>query len=121
MDKEIIPHFKKEDYAAGVTSGVKAIMLEFAGVRVGTNWTLVAIIVAIPAVGMIAYSLFKSGKKGWGWVCVGFLIVLVLALFWILREVAANAPRGRSSGWSSGGLGGFGGGFSGGGGATGSW
>jgi uncharacterized protein len=121
MDKEIVPHFRKEDYAAGVTSGVQAIMLEFANVRVGTNWQLIAILAAIPVVGLIAYSLFKSGKKGWGWVCVGFLVVLILAAFWILRQMAQNAPRGRSSGWSSGGSGGFGGGFSGGGGATGSW
>jgi uncharacterized protein len=121
MDKKIVPHFRKEDYAAGVTDGVKAIMLEFGNVRVGTDWRLVAILVAIPVVGLIAYSLFKSGKKGWGWVCVGFLIVLILAAFWILRQLAQNAPRGRSSGWSSGGSGGFGGGFSGGGGATGSW
>lgn len=121
MDGKIVPAFRREDYAAGITDGVKAIMLEFAGMRVGPNWPLIIIIAAIPVVALIAYSLFKNGKRGWGWVCVGFLIILILAAFWILRQVLQNAPRGRSSGWSSGGIGGFGGGFSGGGGSTGSW
>jgi len=121
MGEEIVPSFRDEDYATGITKGVRAIMLEFAGLRVGINWLLIIVVVSILVVALIAFSLFKSGKRGWGWVCVGLLVVLVLALFWILRQMFQNMPRGRSSGWSSGGRGGFGGGFSGGGGATGSW
>ncbi|UCD58855.1 MAG: TPM domain-containing protein [Candidatus Hydrogenedentota bacterium] len=121
MDKEILPSFRQQDYAAGITKGVEAIMLEFAHIRAGLNWPLIIVAIAIPVVGVIAYSLFRNGKRGWGWVCVGFLIVLILALLYILRQTLQHMPRGRSSGWSSGGLGGFGGGFSGGGGATGSW
>ncbi|MBI4833119.1 MAG: TPM domain-containing protein [Candidatus Lindowbacteria bacterium] len=121
MDKKILPAFRWDNYPEGITNGVKAIMLEFAGVRVGYNWPLILVGVSIPVVGLIAFSLFKSGKRGWGWVCVGLLIVLILALLWILRQALRHAPQGRSSEWSSGGLGGFGGGFSGGGGASGSW
>jgi len=121
MDGEIVPSFRTEDYAGGVEKGVKAIMLEFAGVRVGLNWPLIAVAIAIPIVALIAVSLFRSGKRGWGWVCVGLLIVLILTLLWIIRQTLLHMPKGDSSGWSSGGLGGFGGGFSGGGGATGTW
>ena len=96
-------------------------MLEFAHVRVGLNWPLIIVGAAVPAVGAITFSLFRSGKRGWGWVCVGLLIVLVLALLWIVRQTLRHAPQGSSDSWSSGGLGGFGGGFSGGGGASGSW
>jgi len=121
MNKEILPSFRQEDYAAGITNGVKGIMLEFAGVRAGLNWPLIIVAAAIPVVGLIAVSLFRNGKRGWGWVCVGLLVVLILALFWMLRQTLRHMPEGRSSGWASGGLGGFGGGHSGGGGATGSW
>jgi len=121
VDDDILPSFRNEDYAGGIQKGVKAIMLEFAGVRVGLNWPLIGVAIAIPIVGLIAVSLFRNGKRGWGWVCVGLLIVLVLTLLWIIAQTLKHMPKGRSSGWSSGGLGGFGGGFSGGGGATGSW
>ncbi len=121
MQQEILPYFRKDDYAGGITSGVKAIMLTFANVRVGYNWPLIIGITAIPVVGLIAYSLFRSGKRGWGWICVGLLIVLILFVLWVLLQTLRHMPRGRSGGWSPGGAGGFGGGFSGGGGATGSW
>lgn len=121
MQSVILPRFKEDDYAAGITNGVKAIMLEFAGLRVGWNWPLIIIILAISVVAVVAFSLFKSGKRGWGWVCVGLIVVLLMAAFWIIWMTLKHMPRGSSSGWSSGGMGGFGGGFSGGGGATGGW
>ena len=122
MQGRIIPQFKKDRYAEGITDGVQEIIQEFGGVRVGVNWTLIVLIVAIPVVGVIAYSLLKSGKRGWGWVCVGILIILVLAVFRTIHAILQNMPEGSSDSWSSGGFGGgFGGGSSGGGGATGSW
>jgi uncharacterized protein len=121
MDRQIVPYCAKGDYAAAITNGVKAIMLEFAGLRVGWNWPLIIVLISIPVVAIVAYSLFKSGKRGWGWVFVGLLIVLVMAAVWIIVQTLRHMPRSHSSGWSAGGIGGFGGGFSGGGGATGSW
>lgn len=122
MQNVIVAHFKKQQYADGITDGVKAIMLEFAGARVGMNWTLIVLLVAVPVVTLIAISLFQNGKRGWGWVCVGILIVIILAIVRILHAVSKHMPDSSSSSWSSGGFGGgFGGGSSGGGGATGSW
>lgn len=122
MQNRIIPHFKNNDYAGGILAGVKGMMSEFAGVRVGINWPLILIPVAIVVLGMIAASLFRSGKRGWGWVCVGLIIVLILALIRVIVTVSRHMPESSSESWSSGGFGGgFGGGFSGGGGATGSW
>ena len=121
MQKKIIPYFKKDQYAEGITSGVKAIMREFAHVRVGIHWPLLIAILAVPLLIAIIVSLFRNGKRGWGWVAVGVLIILILVIVRILVTLARHAPRGSSGGWRSGGIGGFGGGFSGGGGATGSW
>ncbi len=122
MQAQIIPYFKEERYAQGIVSGVQGVMREFAGVRVGTNWTFVGLLVAFPIVGLIALSLFRNGKRGWGWVCVGILFILLLALVKVVHTVSRHMPEGSSDSWSSGGFGGgFGGGFSGGGGATGSW
>jgi len=122
MDNEIVPYFKKSDYAGGITSGVREIIGEFAGCRVGVPWSLIIAIAAVPIVAAIAFSLFKNGKRGWGWVCVGLLIVLLLAVLKIVSAILEAMPESSSSSWSSGGFGGgFGGGFSGGGGATGSW
>lgn len=121
MQRAIIPRFKKGDYPGGINAGVRALLREFAGVRIGFPWSLVVIPAAILVSVMVAVSLFRNGKRGWGWVVIGLVIILLLALFRVLAAIARHAGQGSSSGWSSGGLGGFGGGFSGGGGATGSW
>ena len=124
MQGNILPKFRKDNYAGGVEAGVNALMLEFAGVRYGVNWALVLMVASVPVLALVAYSLFKSGKRGWGWVVVGLLIVILLAILRVMLYALKNSgsSRGRSSGWSSGGFGGgFGGGSSGGGGASGSW
>lgn len=121
MNRVIIPRFKKADYVGGITEGTRAICTEFARVRIGLPWRLIILLVAIPLVGLVAFSLFKNGKRGWGWVFVGLLIILVLAAIAIIITTLKHLPRSSSSSWSSGGMGGFGGGSSGGGGATGSW
>lgn len=122
MQSEIIPWMKKERYAQGIVSGVRGIMREFAGIRIGTNWPLVGLLVAFPIIGLIALSLFRNGKRGWGWVCVGILIVMLLTLLRLAYLALKHIPEGSSDSWSPGGFGGgFGGGSSGGGGATGSW
>jgi uncharacterized membrane protein YgcG len=79
-------------------------------------WKLIGAVVVAVAVAAIVFSLFRKGNKGWGWVCVGLLVVGALAILWLIREIVEN------------GLGAFGGsrsysglGSSGGGGATGRW
>jgi uncharacterized protein len=118
MERAIVPHFRQERYAEGIASGVEALIREFAGGTLIPGWlpwvVTGFILVLIP----VALSLFRNGKRGWGWVIVGLIVVLVLGLIWITRRAVAVAAD--SSG-EPGGLGGFGGGFSGGGGATGSW
>ncbi len=122
MDRVIIPHFKRDDYAGGITEGARALMREFAGVRVGIPWSIIWMGVGIVVCALIAISLFRSGKRGWGWVFVGIIFILLLGILHTVRTIMRHMPEGHSSGWSSGGFGGgFGGGSSGGGGATGSW
>jgi uncharacterized protein len=119
--KNITPFFKRADYDEGITNGVKAIAGEFAGVRIGVNWKLILIIISIPVIGLIAFSLFKTGKRGWGWVFIGLLVVAVLAVFYIVFGILRHMPKSSSSSWGAGGMGGFGGGSADGGGATGGW
>ncbi|MCC6680656.1 MAG: TPM domain-containing protein [Phycisphaeraceae bacterium] len=143
MQRDIIPQFKNNDYAGGITAGVVSIMQTFAnaapapgsagasgasgGGVFGMSGSSLLIDLAIIAVcTLIGISLYRHGKRGWGWIAIGLLIVLTLfALRSLLRvtvELAQSSGQGSSGGWSSGGFGGsFGGGFSGGGGATGSW
>jgi uncharacterized protein len=118
MDKKILPSFRDDEYAKGITRGVKGLMREFGGVSWLPSWLpwlLGGIAISLIPV---AISLFKNGKRGWGWIVVGLIIILLLALLFLARR-AGQAVREGDLG--SGGLGGFGGGFSGGGGATGSW
>ena len=130
MDERITPHFKEGDYGEGVVSGVKAIMLEFAGVRAGRNWLALLPMAAAVLAAPIAYSLARNGKNGWGWVCAGLVIILVLGVLKLVlfiltaifhRESYAGRGSGGWSGSSSWGGSSSGGGSSGGGGATGSW
>lgn len=118
--KSMVAEFKSGDYQDGITTGVKSVLLEFANVRIGWNWPLIIVLALIPISGCVAYSLFKNGKKGWGWVVVGLIGVLIFFAFRMMQTALENT--GNSDSWGSGGFGGgFGGGSSGGGGATGSW
>jgi len=121
MSTVITPRFKSGDYAGGIAEGTREILAAFANVRLQTRWGLIAMVAAVPVCVLVAVSLFRNGKRGWGWVVVGLIIVLLLAIISTVITIFRNMPRGRSATWSSGGSGGFGGGFSGGGGATGSW
>jgi uncharacterized protein len=120
MEGTILPRFRSGDYPGGITRGVKAIVNEFTTTRIGVPWRLLLIPAALIACVLIAVSLFRSGKRGWGWVFVGLALVLLALLLRILVEML-RMRRSRSRGWRAGGLGGFGGGFSRGRGATGSW
>jgi uncharacterized protein len=133
MDTVIVPRFKKADYAGGITLGVRAIVREFSGMSLGLSWReipphLLALVVALPILVVVAVSLFRNGKRGWGWVVVGLIIVIAVVLLRsVIGAIARRSSRDDDGGsWGSGGGGsdgggGFGGGSSGGGGATGSW
>lgn len=121
MDNIIVPQFKKDDYVAGITDGTEAIIDEFTNMRVGFPWYIVWIVGGVLASLLIGVSLLRSGKRGWGYVFVGFAIVLLLLALYLTIKFIQQIPKGDSDSWRPGGMGGFGGGFSGGGGATGSW
>jgi uncharacterized protein len=118
LNREILPCFRNEDYAKGILQGTRALMDRFGRILLLPWWVRWAVVGAIAGLIPVAISLFRNGKRGWGWVVAGLILVLVLALIWFLRHVVRALP---GSGNAPGGLGGFGGGFSGGGGATGSW
>ena len=122
IQEVILPHFRDDDYSKGITAGVQAIGAELASLRFGFPRRLVWIAGASLAGILIALSLFRNGKRGWGWVVVGLVVVLLFFLFRMLQWIVRNMPESGSSSWSAGGVGGsFGGGSSGGGGVTGSW
>ncbi len=108
MNNFIIPEFKESNFSNGILSGAKALDTLARGIELPKQevpkWFYPLLIIAILSIIGIAFSLFKSGRKGWGWAFlagIGFLIWMLL----------------KSSGRNSG----FGGGFGGGGGASGSW
>jgi len=122
MDGVIIPHFKRGDYAGGVSAGIKSIGREFAAVRYGTNWA----IFVYGALGVVSIvvgiSLYRNGKRGWGWVFIGLGVILLLYILKTLSAASQFMEDYSPGGGSAGGFGGgFGGGSSGGGGASGSW
>lgn len=142
MNKKIIPSFKKNLYGQGIIKGTESLAHEFAYVFPIPVWALIVTLGIIAyALILIVISLFRNGKRGWGWICTGLLIVTFLGLSWFiirlftailaaLRGILAALPEPDGYGDSGGGFfgggsggfgGGFGGGFSGGGGATGSW
>lgn len=98
--------------------GTHALLKEFAGIRVIPGWTKLVVVGAIVVLIPVTISLFRSGKRGWGWVCMGLIIVLLLALLVLIKKTVEHMPDSAGAGGFGGG---FGGGSSGGGGATGSW
>jgi uncharacterized protein len=118
MQKVIIPQFKKNRYDKGVIKGTHALLNEFAGIRVIPGWIKLVVVGAIVVLIPIMVSMFRSGKRGWGWICVGLIIVSALALLVLVKNTVEHMPDSAGAGGFGGG---FGGGCSGGGGATGSW
>jgi uncharacterized protein len=114
MQNVITPQFRKGDYDRGITDGVEAIIETFTPMKVGVRWDLILIPAAAVAALLIGVSLLRNGRRGWGWVFVGFALILFLAFIFLLKTTASGSG-------TAGGTGGFGGGSSGGGGATGSW
>jgi len=112
MSSLIIPAFKRGSFGEGIAAGVRGLDAMARGLQLPKPprpwWLLPAIVLFfVVAIGVVV-SLFKSGRKGWGWAVLAGLGVLI---FFLLRAAASG---GSSSG-------GFGGGSSGGGGASGSW
>lgn len=112
MQSLIIPAFRRGDFQAGITDGVRGMDAMARGLQLPKPkspwWFLPAMIGGAIFLGFVIYNLFKTGRSGWAWALIAAIAVM---LFFILR---ASAKSGGSGG-------GFGGGSSGGGGATGSW
>jgi len=112
MDSLILPAFKQKDFSGGIRAGAEALDKMARGLglpKPKTPWWIIpAFLLGIALVIGVIVSLFKSGRKGWGWALIAGLGVL---LFFVLRAAASSSGSGGS----------FGGGSSGGGGASGSW
>jgi len=85
MDKKILPYFRNDQYDKGIQNGVRAIISEFSGMTIIPGWVKIAVVIAIPILVLVTVSLFRNGKRGWGWICVGLIIVLLLALIRLLK------------------------------------
>jgi len=112
MDTLIIPEFKAGNYSGGILAGARGMDAMARGLQLPKPkqpWWVMPLFIGllVLAIGTIV-SLFKSGRKGWGW---ALLIGLGMMLFFLLRAAAKSGGSG----------GAFGGGMSGGGGASGSW
>ena len=110
MDDLIIPQFKRGDFSLGILDGVRGMDAMARGLalpRAATPWWFwPAVIIGAIVIVAVIVSLFKSGRKGWGWALIALLGII---LFFALRSAMSGSG------------GGFGGGGGGGGGASGSW
>ncbi len=112
MNDLMVPAFRNGDYPGGIQAGVEALDKMARGLALPkpkTPWWIPVLMVVflVTIIGVIV-SLFKSGRRGWGWALIAGLGVL---LIFMLKSSANSGGSGGS----------FGGGFSGGGGASGSW
>jgi len=122
MNLLVIPEFKKGEYSRGIMKGVKAIMWEFARMYPFNRKHIIFCLLVLCFLMLLAYNLFRQGKKGWGWAILGILVAFIIWMLLILEKISQYMAKDSSDHWESGGFGGgFGGGYSGGGGATGSW
>jgi uncharacterized protein len=121
MNNKIVPYFRKGQYAKGIIEGTEGLIKEFGNVFIIPFWIIaVAASVFVFVMVLVVISLFMSGKRGWGWIMTGLLILGLLGILWLIVRTVRTVYSSRGGGGGFGG-GGFGGGFSGGGGATGSW
>lgn len=118
MNTLIVPAFKDGDFPTGIVDGTAGLDAMARGLdlpKPQVAWWILPLYIGIVLflIGLI-WNLFKTGRKGWAWVLIG---VVGIILFYIMRAAATS----NSGGGFGGSSGGFGGGSSGGGGATGSW
>jgi uncharacterized protein len=112
MDTLIIPQFKEGNFSGGVLAGVRGLDALARGLALPkpqAPWWAGPLTagLAVTAIGVVI-SLFRNGRRGWGWALIAFLGILIFTI------LSASASR-------SGSRGAFGGGSGGGGGASGSW
>ncbi len=146
IEDDITPQFRKGDYYAGISAGVKRMMgviegeplpppsqNRVAGTRSKLDWLFPALVVLIFARRFLAaiFGRFLGAGLSGGilgflaWLVVGslFVALVVGVLVFVFSLLAGTSggrmPRGWGGGWSSGGGFGGGGGFSGGGGMSG--
>jgi uncharacterized protein len=112
MDSLIVPSFKAGDYSGGIRQGVEALDKMARGLGLPRPkqpwWALPVFAIAVALTIGVIVSLFRSGRRGWGWALIAALGIL---LVFMLRAAAKGGGSGGS----------FGGGSGGGGGASGSW
>lgn len=126
MQNRIVPLFKMNKYDEGIIFGTEAVIAEFTQVRSIPLWVNLLTLIFILVFTLVTFSLYKNGKRGWGWVIAGFIIIIALVILNLIKRIFEHMSENDSyDGWFDNDYsGGFsGGGFSsgGGGGATGSW
>jgi uncharacterized protein len=108
MDTLIIPRFREGKFSEGIRLGVRGMDTLARGVAPRMRWLTLGeaifIIAFIVLTVAVIISLFKHGRKGWGWAVISLLGMALIVLFKVLMFLAI-----------------FGGGDSGGGGASGDW
>jgi len=105
-------------------------LLAALGGTLSPHWLTVLIVAcAAAALALIIYSLVVSGKRGWGWICAGAFIVVILAfvsviigMFRLFGDTAgARRSAGHYTGDHSWNMGRWGPGRTGSGGSAGRW
>jgi uncharacterized protein len=109
IKNDILPYFKQIQYSRGIYEGSMAIIK---GITREETWFEhykwdIAIWILIFIIAMVAFSCFRSGRRGWGWALLA-LIGGLLVLLWSMSNGDNKSD-------------GFGGGKSDGGGAGGEW
>jgi uncharacterized protein len=105
----IVPAFKRGDFPGGLQDGVRGMEAMARGLALPRArppaWLWPVVLAVAVGLAALVVSLFRSGKRGWGWAVLAG--VGAVFLYAALRRGGGGGPRG--------------GGSSGGGGATGSW
>ena len=106
MQDYMVPEFRNKNYSEGLLAATQALNNLARGLDLPEIkrpwWVMPLLIIFTISIIAIIYSLFKSGRKGWGWALIIFIGVILY--------LAVKAGSSISGGGSGGG-----------GGATGSW
>jgi hypothetical protein len=77
---------------------VKDVALRLTGVRVGPNWPMIVLLISGGVAFFVVCSLYISGMRGWGWVILGLLLLVVLLPLKILGLFLRSVPSTRGVG-----------------------
>ena len=82
-----VPIMEEKNHSLAITETLHAVLIKYANTRIRMHLGIKIILLLLPVFALAALSLGLHGKRGWGWILVGLVIVVVLSAIYLIRQL----------------------------------